>query len=99
MVAVPGSLAQYAGDASSLFNNMRTTASIVGGALVPMAVMSPLPTHVDEEKGDIFKNVLRRLYSFVGTCSLVSILLTVVWCTVTANKLTEMPIAPAESVW
>jgi hypothetical protein len=36
-------LSQYAGEAVSLFNNMKLPASIIAGALVPLGLLSPLP--------------------------------------------------------
>jgi hypothetical protein len=93
-------LAQFAPEAVALFNNMKTPAAIIGGALVPLALLAPLPFHtppgVEESR---FKKSLRMLYSLVAVLSLASELLTVVWATVTTNKLIETTVAPAASVW
>lgn len=91
-------LAQYSSDAVSLFNNMRTPASILAGALVPLGVMGPLPLQGDKEESK-FKKALRILYSVVGVSSLASEILTVIWASVAANQLMETHVAKAESVW
>jgi hypothetical protein len=93
-------LAQFAPEAVALFNNMKTPAAIIGGALVPLGLLAPLPFYsppgVEESR---FKKSLRMLYTLVAVLSLASELLTVVWATVTTNKLIETTVAPAASVW
>ena len=93
-------LAQYSSEAASLFNNMKTPASIISGALVPLGMMSPL--ELESPKGSkegSFRKTLRILYRAVAVLSLCSELLAVIWATVASNQLIETSIAPAESVW
>ncbi|GKY98267.1 hypothetical protein MPSEU_000784400 [Mayamaea pseudoterrestris] len=92
-------LAQYGPDAISLFNNMKTPASIIAGALMPLGFLNPLPMKNEEKPEGSFKRGLRLSYQVVAMLSLLSELISVMWATVAVNQLTEMQIAPAESVW
>ena len=99
MTALNGAqLTQYAPAAASLFNNMKTPASILAGAMVPLGFSSPLPKS-EEHPDTKFTNLLRRVYLVVTLLSFFSELLAVMWATVAVNYLTETVIAPAESVW
>ncbi|KAL7580994.1 hypothetical protein ACA910_005807 [Epithemia clementina (nom. ined.)] len=93
-------LAQYAPDAISLFNNMKTPASILGGALVGLGFQAPLdvnsPDDADENK---VEKLLRKSYVFVASVSLLSHLIAIMWATVAVNKLTEVDVPKAKSVW
>ena len=93
-------LAQYAPQAISLFNNMKTPASILAGAIVGLGFGSPLnvqsPDGVEETGLEKF---LRKSYLIVAAISLLSELIAIMWSTVAVNQLTERVIAPAPSVW
>lgn len=53
-------LSQHAGEAASLFNNMKLPASIIAGALVPLGLLSPLPIqNPDGSKESKVKKTLR----------------------------------------
>ena len=92
-------LAQYSGELVSLFSNMKTPASIIAGALVPLGFMAPLPIDSQDGKEESrFKKALRVLYSVVAIASLASELLAVVWASVASNNLIETVVAPAASV-
>mmetsp|Transcript_1010 Transcript_1010/g.1976 ORF Transcript_1010/g.1976 Transcript_1010/m.1976 type:complete len:296 (-) Transcript_1010:50-937(-) len=91
-------LAQYAPAATSLFNNMKTPASILAGAMVPLGFLSPLPALDDKEESK-YHIIMRRLYLLITLFSFCSELLAVMWATVAVNQLTERAIQPAESVW
>ena len=93
-----GSLEQFAPDAASLFNNMKTPASIMSGALVSLAIAGPLPLEGSSKEKRIHKMV-RALYNVIGVLSFSSELLVVIWATVASNKLVETHIEPAPSVW
>lgn len=43
MAASAAALKDYSGAAASLFNNMKTPASILAGAIIPLGFLSPLP--------------------------------------------------------
>jgi len=94
-------LKQYAPDAVSLFNNMKTPASILAGGLVPLGMISPLPpaTPSERAKESRLKRAVRLSYGFVAVLSLMSELVSVMWATVAVNQLTETKVAKAESVW
>lgn len=95
-------LAQYAGKASTLFSNMVTPASILAGALVPIAFASGLSFVPDEEgrKESKLATVLRKLFPFLSVCSFASQLVAIMWAAVAVNKLTELTDIPlAASVW
>ena len=94
-------LSQFAPQAGSLFDNMKTPASIIAGAIVPIGFVSPLSLTTDDGKEETsrLKKSIRQLYSVVAVMSLCSELLTVVWASVASNRLIETKIAPAESVW
>jgi hypothetical protein len=94
-------LAQYAPQAASLFNNMKTPAAILAGSLVPLGFLSPLSLETpaqDEPEGG-YKKAMRVVYSVVACLSLTSELLAVIWSTVATNQLIETVVPPAESVW
>lgn len=99
-MTTPSSLevAQFSGEAVSLFNNMKLPASILAGALVPLGMMAPLPIKGKEQESKVQKR-LRRLYYVTAVFSLVSQLVSVMWATVAVNKLIETKIDPAASVW
>ena len=91
-------LADYTGAAASLFNNMRTPASIIAGAMLPIGFLSPLKLDPDEDDGR-FVIFLRRIYPLISVLSLCSQLLSVMWATVAVNQLTETTIEATSSVW
>lgn len=98
--AAVGAAQQFAPQAVSLFNNMKTPASILAGALVGLGIASPLPIETPEGKVESrFQKTLRLAYTVVGVASLLSELMSVMWSTVAVNKMIETDIAPAASVW
>ncbi len=92
------SLEQFAPQASNLFNNMKTPASIIGGALVPLAISGPLSMEGPPNESRS-RQLVRAVYNIIGVLSFTSELLVVIWATVASNKLIETHVAPAESVW
>ena len=90
-------LASYAGDVAGLFNNMKTPASILAGAILPIGFLAPLPEPERWRCGKL--TLVKRLYNIVATASLVSELLSVMWATVAVNKLAETAVAPTASAW
>ena len=99
-VIMQGSLDQYAPQAVSLFQNMITPASIIAGAIVPMAFASPLPIKSDNPSENRRSWVImRKAYNVAALLSLLSNLLAVMWSVIAVNQLTETKIAQAESVW
>jgi len=95
-VALP--LAQYAPAAASLFGNMITPASILGGAIMPMAFASGLSFYGDQDESR-FAKFLRKVFPLVSVSSLASLLISVLWSSVMVNQITENAPALAASVW
>lgn len=91
-------LSQYAPAAINLFNNMKTPASILAGAMVPLGILNTLPKCQSGTENKLLK-VLRHTYLLVSLLSFFSELMAVMWATVAVNQLTETVVAPAESVW
>ena len=91
-------LADYSSATASLFNNMKTTASILAAAMVPVGLLSPLKFEPDESDGrlEIF---LRRSYPIFAVTSLTSELLSVMWATIAVNQLVETKLELTTSVW
>jgi len=96
MASSAATLKDYSGAAASLFNNMKTPASILAGAIVPLGFLSPLPRPPDriaavprpKDEPEIVtvvtKNldrVLRKSYLLVTLFSFGSELLAVMWAT------------------
>ena len=89
--------AQYSGAASGLFNNMKTPASILAGALIGTGFLSPLPKAKKGEHNAV--RTMRKLHLVVAAMSFCSELLSVMWATVAVNKLTETVVAPSSSAF
>mmetsp|Transcript_25952 Transcript_25952/g.54320 ORF Transcript_25952/g.54320 Transcript_25952/m.54320 type:complete len:289 (-) Transcript_25952:2317-3183(-) len=91
-------LDQYAPAAAALFGNMITPASILGGAIVPIAFASGLDFVGDKDESK-FAKFLRKMFPFVSVTSLGSLLVSVLWSSIMVNQLTENNPAVAASVW
>lgn len=101
-VSARKAMADYTSAAVSLFNNMKTPASIIAGAIIPIGFLSPLQQHnVDSKDHDDgkFAMFLRRVYPTASVVALCSELISVMWATVAVNQLTETNIEAASSVW
>lgn len=86
--------AQHAERAAALFGNMRVPASLMLGSLGPLTFSYALPAAATEAASAAWKmaNLL------IGTLSLLSELVAIVFASVALNKLTETTPAPAPSV-
>ena len=91
-------LADYSSATASLFNNMRTPASIIAGAMVPVGLLSPLAIQPQENDGRV-EIFLRKSYPFFAVVALCSQLLSVMWATVAVNQLTEAKHVLTTNVW
>jgi len=88
-------LKDYTGVASGLFNNMRTPAALVGGAVVPMGITSaPKIEETDSPK----MKVMKRVSFILGVGSLMSQIVAITYSTVAINKLAELKYEPTEDV-
>ena len=73
---------------SGLFNNMRTPAALVGGAIVPLGIITA-PV-VDPARDGKRTRFLKRAYQLVALCSMYNELLAIVYATIACNKLAEV---------
>lgn len=87
----------YVGTATALFANVRLPASILAGALVPLGFGFPLPTD-----GAAFEPPTRRrlirAHRVVAAASYASLLICIVYSSVSINSLAEVGHEPATSV-
>ena len=78
-------LAQYAGQAISLFNNMKTPASIIAGAIVPLGFLVPLQLK-SEPDDTVWERRVRRCYQVLSVVTLATELIAVMFATVAVNQ-------------
>lgn len=88
-------LKDYAGAASGLFNNMRTPAALIGGAVVPLGILSAPPLQENESKK---VHLLKKANVLLAIASLLSEILAITYSTVAINKLAEVRFAPTSGV-
>jgi hypothetical protein len=81
--------------AVGLFNNMRTPAALIGGALVPLGILNAPPVAEDDSKRT---KLFKRAYILMGVGSLLSEILAVTYSTIAINKLVEVAQAPTAGV-
>jgi hypothetical protein len=80
--------------AKALFGNLISPAAMLMGALVPLSFLaSPLPEDRPHRKK------LKCIYSLLSVASVLSNLIAIMTATVARNMLTEIPSAPAASVF
>lgn len=92
------SLAQHSAGVASLFDNMKTPATVMVGAMVGLGFSAPM-TLASNPKDTKFSRFLRQVYPVMAIVAVGSNLLSVMWATVAVNQLTERKIEFAESVW
>lgn len=85
MVAATGAaLADYSAAAAGLFNNMRAPAALIGGALVPIGILTA-PT-IDEDDSKAMK-FLKKANIIIAVASLLSEIMAVVYSSIAINKI------------
>jgi len=84
---VVGALGDYSAEAAGLFNNMRTPAALIGGALVPIGILNA-PT-IQEHDSKRMK-LLKKINIVIGVASLLSEILAVVYSSIAINKIAEV---------
>jgi hypothetical protein len=85
----------FSGTASSLFNNMRTPAALIGGAIVPLGILSA-PKLEEDESPKI--QLLKKANFLLAVASLLSEILAITYSTVAINKLAEVKYAHTSGV-
>ena len=89
------SLANYASDASQLFGNMGGAAAFLAGGLVPLSTFAaPRPAEGDSPN----RLLLLRAHAITAASSLLSLLVSVMYATISNNKLREAVVAPTASL-
>lgn len=78
-------LAQYAGQAIGLFNNMKTPASIIAGAIVPLGFLVPLQLK-SEPDDTVWERRVRRCYQVLSVVTMATELIAVMFATVAVNQ-------------
>jgi hypothetical protein len=84
MVASAGTLADYSGAATSLFNNMRAPAALIGGSLVPIGILSAPTIQKDDSKAMV---LLKKANIIIAVASLLSEIMAVVYSSIAINKI------------
>ncbi len=85
----------YSGQAAGLFNNMRTPAALISGAIVPVGILSaPAVDEKDSPRLELFK----KANCLLAIASLISEILAVTYSTVAINKLAEVKFPPTSGV-
>jgi len=88
MVAATGAaLADYSAAAAGLFNNMRAPAALIGGALVPIGILTA-PT-IEEDDSKAIK-LLKKANIIIAVASLLSEIMAVIYSSIAINKIAEI---------
>jgi hypothetical protein len=88
-------LKDHSAAAAGLFNNMRTPAALIAGAMVPIGLLtSPTVEKADSPRIKLFK----RLHVLIAVASVLSELLAITYSTIAINKLAEVAYAPTATV-
>jgi hypothetical protein len=80
-------LADHSAAAAGLFNNMRTPAALIGGALVPIGILSAPTIQREDGKG---MRLLKKANILLGVLSLISEFLAVMYSSIAINKIAEV---------
>lgn len=88
-------LADYSGQAAKLFDNMRAPAALLAGALVPLGFFAAPKLDSSDEA---WLRRAKQLHYALAAFSICCQLTTVVWSTITLNKLNETATPPMRSV-
>ena len=87
--------ADHSGAASTLFNNMRIPAALIGASIVPLGLLSaPIVESTDNAHAIRWKNANMLL----AVVSLMNQVVAIVYSTVAVNKIAELTYEPTEGV-
>lgn len=93
--AAQASLANFAGEAAGMFGNMGGAAAFLAGGLVPLSTFAaPNPSPDDTRT----RTLLLRAHAITAASSLLSLLISVMYATLSTNKLHEAVVAPTASL-
>eukprot|EP01083_Nonionella_stella_P008027 23117_1 len=85
-------LKDYSGTAAGLFNNMRTPAALIGGAIVPLGLLTA--PEIDKSKDSKRVQLFKKVNLLLAIASLLSEILAITFSTVAINKLAEVKFPP-----
>mmetsp|Transcript_16048 Transcript_16048/g.19970 ORF Transcript_16048/g.19970 Transcript_16048/m.19970 type:complete len:262 (+) Transcript_16048:40-825(+) len=88
-------LRDYSAPASALFNNMRTPAALIGGALVPLGILSA--PRIEPNDTPITK-FFKKANLLLSIASLLSEVIAITYSTVAINKIAELDTVMSEGV-
>lgn len=80
-------LADHSGAAVSLFNNMRTPAALIGGAIIPLGIITAQPL---EDTDTARAKFMKKTSLLLAVVSLLSEILAVTYSSIAINKLVEV---------
>lgn len=88
-------LRDYSTIAISLFNNLRVPAAVIAGAAIPLGfAAAPKPDRYDTR----MKRFLKVVHLLLALVTIGTELMTILWSTVSLNKLAEVAVAPSNGV-
>lgn len=88
-------LQDYSGAAAGLFNNMRTPAALIGGAIIPLGILTA--PKIEEEDSSQVK-LWKKANLLLALASLLSQIVAITYSTVAINKLAEIETEPTAGV-
>ncbi|CAE7725483.1 hypothetical protein AK812_SmicGene26168 [Symbiodinium microadriaticum] len=88
-------VADFSAQAAKLFDNMRAPAALLAGAVVPIGFMASPKIVPDDPR---WLKRVKRMHYVIASVAICCHLTTVVWSTITVNKLNERSPPPAGSL-
>ena len=79
-------LQDYSAAAASLFGNMRIPAALVAGAVIPLGFVAA--PQLEKGKEGTVQRLVKIVHALLGILTLSMELITIVWSTISVNKLT-----------
>jgi len=95
-VVIASLVKDYSGTAAGLFNNMRTPAALIGGAIVPLGLLTA--PEIDKSKDSKRVQLFKKVNLLLAIASLLSEILAITFSTVAINKLAEVRFPPTTGV-
>ena len=89
-------LQDYSAAAAGLFGNMRIPAALVAGAVIPLGFVAA--PQLEKGKEGTIQRLVKIVHALCGIFTLTTELVTIVWSTISVNKLTEVAYLPTENV-
>jgi len=84
-------LKDYSAAATGLFNNMRTPAALIGGAIVPLGLLTAPKI---EKTDSVRTRILKKANMLLAVVSLLNEIVAITYSTVAVNKIAELSFPP-----